>query len=146
MSRALWIFLFMGAGIFLLDEGIKMLFLQGYVYRGECIDLTLRLNDGVAFSMLRFLGPYLKWVQAALVVVLLLFALKERWVWHHPLISGLLAGGALGNLYDRFAHGAVVDYVAWHCGFRYPVFNLADVAIDVAVVALLWVYWRSKSG
>jgi len=49
----------------------------------------------------------------------------------------LLAGGALGNVYDRFIHEGVVDYVAWHCGFNFAVFNYADVMIDIAVVWIL---------
>jgi len=49
----------------------------------------------------------------------------------------LLIGGALGNVYDRFVHEGVVDYVAWHCGFNFAVFNFADVAIDLAVAWIL---------
>jgi signal peptidase II len=49
-------------------------------------------------------------------------------------------------VYDRFVHEGVVDYVAWHCGFNYAVFNFSDVAIDIAVVwMLISGYFFSKS-
>lgn len=50
----------------------------------------------------------------------------------------LLLGGALGNLWDRVVHGAVLDFIdvfwnSWH----YYTFNVADMAVSVAVVILL---------
>ena len=39
---------------------------------------------------------------------------------------------------DRFIHGGVVDYVAWHKWFEFAVFNFADVMIDLAIVIFLW--------
>ncbi len=42
----------------------------------------------------------------------------------YPLSSALILGGAIGNLYDRFTQGGVVDYVYWHCGFDFAVFKL----------------------
>ena len=62
---------------------------------------------------------------------------------------GLLIGGALGNLVDRFAYGAVVDFVFLHAGsFRWYVFNGADCAIVVGVVLLLieWLAPRPMAG
>jgi len=43
----------------------------------------------------------------------------------------------LSNVYDRFLYEGVVDYIAWHCWFNYAVFNISDVAIDVAVIWIL---------
>jgi signal peptidase II len=100
------------------------------------------MNRGVAFSLFASLGPWLKWLQAALVAGLAAFFLYEGWVRRHPLALGLLLGAALGNLADRFLHGAVVDYVYWHCGFDFAVFNYADVMIDLSVAWLLWSAWR----
>ena len=124
-------------GTFIIDQNIKILFVEGYYRAGECIDLVLHYNKGVAFSMFEFLGPYLKWIQVVLVTVILLVIFKERYVQRYAFPLGLLVGGALGNVYDRFNHEGVVDYVAWHCGFDFAVFNFADVAIDLAVVWIL---------
>jgi signal peptidase II len=48
-----------------------------------------------------------------------------------------MVGAGLSNVADRFIYGGVVDYVYWHCGFNFAVFNAADVMIDIAVVWLL---------
>ena len=135
--RASAVFLLVAVGTFIIDQNIKTLFLEGYYRAGECIDLQLHFNKGVAFSMFAFLGPYLKWLQAGLVVAILYYVLKEGYLRRYAFPVGLLVGGALGNLYDRFVHEGVVDYIAWHCGFRFAVFNYADVAIDLAVVWIL---------
>ena len=135
--RAFWVFFLVLLGIFIIDQNIKSIFVEGYYRAGECIDLELHYNKGVAFSMLAFLGPYLKWIQAVLVLVILFVVFKEGYIKRYAFPVGLLVGGALGNVYDRFLHEGVVDYVAWHCGFNFAVFNFADVAIDIAVVWIL---------
>ncbi len=124
-------------GTFIIDQNIKTLFVDGYYQAGNCINLELHYNKGVAFSMFTFLGPYLKWIQAVFVVGILFVVFKEGYLKRYAFPVGLLVGGALGNVYDRFIHEGVVDYVAWHCGFNFAVFNFADVAIDVAVAWIL---------
>ncbi len=135
--RIFAVFLLAAIGTFIVDQGIKTLFLEGYYRPGSCIDLSLHFNKGVAFSLFAFLGPYLKWIQLLLVGAILYFVLREGYLKRYAFPIGLLIGGALGNLYDRFVHDGVVDYVAWHCGFHFAVFNFADVAIDLAVVWII---------
>jgi len=135
------IFLFVAVGTFFIDQGIKALFLEGYYHEGSCIDLQLHFNQGVAFSMFSFLGGYLKWIQAVFIAGILIYLFKEGYVKRYAFPVGMLIGGAFGNLYDRFVLGSVVDYVAWHCGFDYAVFNYADVAIDISVVWLLVMFY-----
>lgn len=135
--RVFYIFFLVLLGTFIIDQNIKTLFVEGFYRVGTCIDLELHYNKGVAFSMFAFLGPYLKWIQAGLVMVILFVVFKEGYIKKYAFPIGLLVGGALGNVYDRFIHEGVVDYVAWHCGFNWAVFNFADIAIDVAVVWLL---------
>ena len=131
------IFLLVAIGTFIVDQNIKVLFLEGYYREGSCIDLSLHFNKGVAFSMFAFVGPYLKWIQALLIGGILYYVLSRGYIRRYAFPAGLLIGGALGNLYDRFVHGGVVDYVAWHCGFRFAVFNYADIAIDLAVAWIM---------
>jgi len=135
--RAFFVFLLVAIGTFIIDQNIKMLFVEGYYRAGECIDLELHYNKGVAFSMFAFVGPYLKWIQSLLIVGIMYFVLKEGYLKRYAFPVGLLIGGALGNLYDRFVHEGVVDYIAWHCGFNFAVFNYADVVIDLAVAWIL---------
>ncbi len=143
--RAYVIFLLSAIGVFIIDQNIKTLFVEGYYRQGACIDLVLHYNRGVAFSMFAFLGPYLKWIQALLIGGILIYIFKEGYLRRYAFPLGLLIGGALGNLYDRFERGAVVDYVAWHCGFDFAVFNFADVMIDLGIAwIVLMVYLSSK--
>lgn len=135
--RALTIFLMLLIGVFIIDQSIKTLFVEGYYSAGSCIDLELHYNKGVAFSMFAFLGEYLKWIQLGVVAILLIIIFKDKYLKAYPFAIGLLMGGALGNLYDRFIHEGVVDYVAWHCGFDFAVFNFADVAIDLGIALIV---------
>jgi len=130
------ILLFTMAGIFIIDQNIKMLFVDGFRYYTECIDLILVYNKGVAFSMLAFLDEWLKYIQLVLVTGILVYVIYLKKIcFAFP--AGLMLGGAFSNVYDRFIHGGVVDMVYWHCGFNFAVFNFADVMIDVAVVWIL---------
>jgi len=133
----LWaILLFTLVGIFIIDQNIKMLFVDGFRYYTECIDLILVYNRGVAFSMFSFLEEYLKYIQLTFVTAVLVYVYQQKKLCYSIPI-GLLLGGALSNIYDRFVHEGVVDMVYWHCGFNFAVFNFADVMIDVAVLWLV---------
>ncbi|WP_345972839.1 signal peptidase II [Sulfurimonas diazotrophicus] len=124
------------AGIFIIDQNIKALFLGGYRFYSDCIDLTLVYNKGVAFSMFAFLESWLKWLQLLLIAGVVIYVLRlKKTCYMFPV--GILVGAGLSNVYDRFVHPGVVDYVYWHCGFDFAVFNFADVMIDVAVLWLL---------
>jgi len=130
-------------GVFIIDQNIKMLFVDGFRYYSEYFDLILVYNKGVAFSMFAFLQEYLKYIQLVLVtgVLVYVFFLMKLC---YAIPAGLLLGGAFSNIYDRFIHGGVVDMFYYHA-WPYPifglhgfaVFNFADVMIDVAVVWIL---------
>ena len=123
-------------GIFIIDQNIKMLFVDGFRYYTDCIDLILVYNKGVAFSMLSFLDEWLKYIQALLIVGVLVYIIYMKKICY-GIPTGFLIGAAASNVYDRFIHGGVVDMVYWHCGFNFAVFNFADVMIDVAVIWFL---------
>ncbi len=130
-------------GIFIIDQNIKMLFVDGFRYYTDCIDLILVYNKGVAFSMLSFLDESLKYIQLVMVSGVLLYIIyMQKICYAFP--AGLMLGGAFSNIYDRFIHGGVVDMVYWHCGFNFAVFNFADVMIDLAVVWILLLNFRPK--
>ena len=138
MIRYITIFLLVAIGTIIIDQNIKMLFVEGgYYLQGSCIDLELHYNRGVAFSMFSFLGDNLKWIQSVLVVGIIGFVFYEGYLKKYAFPIGLIVGGAISNLYDRFIHQGVVDYVAWHCGFNFAVFNYADVMIDLGVATIL---------
>ena len=78
-------------------------------------------------------------ITAAIAVVVLVWMLKERRLWD-ILPLGMVLGGALGNIYDRYALGYVIDYADLHIGdFRpFMIFNVADAAISIGVVIILY--------
>jgi signal peptidase II len=100
------------------------------------VDLTNTRNSGVAFGALEGGGLVVGLLIAiALAVLIGYFAANAGmpWLW---LPVGLLIGGALGNLADRAREGGVIDFIdpiAW------PAFNLADVAIVIGVLSLLYI-------
>ncbi len=137
------VLLFSLGGIFIIDQNIKMLFVDGYRYYGEYMDLILVYNRGVAFSMFSFLAEYLKYIQLSLVTAVLIYVFYLKKICF-ALPVGILLGGAFSNIYDRFIHEGVVDMFYYHA-WPYPiagqngfaVFNFADIMIDFAVVWLL---------
>ena len=131
------------AGIFIIDQNIKTLFVEGFRYYTECIDLILVYNKGVAFSMFAFLEEWLKYIQILIVIAVLAYVLFLKKICY-ALPVGILLGGAVSNIYDRFIHGGVVDMVYLHCGFDFAVFNFADVMIDVAVGWILLLNFKPK--
>ena len=115
------------------------------------IDLvwTLRLrlvyNTGFAFSAGSGFGPVLALVAIVIVVVLWRSRRRLESTWAEIGLGGII-GGALGNLADRlfrgaaWGRGAVVDFIdlQW-----WPIFNVADAAITVGLVSVLWNLYRS---
>lgn len=144
MMRSLLVFLLVLVGTFIIDQNLKVLAMEAVngeeyatILQGSCIDLELHYNKGVAFSMFLFLGDNLKWVQLVLILGIIFYIFYEGYLKEYAFPLGLIMGGAFGNLYDRFNHLGVVDYVAWHCGFNFAVFNYADVMIDLGVAIIL---------
>ncbi|HET6997277.1 MAG TPA: signal peptidase II [Solirubrobacterales bacterium] len=124
------------------DQAAKAV-IEASLVTGEDVDvlgpltLTLTHNRGVAFGLAGGAGaPLILVTLVALGVVGYLFSRDPTrpWMW---VATGLLAGGALGNLVDRIRADAVTDYIdvaSW------PPFNLADIAITVGVVLLVLLY------
>ncbi|MFY9142875.1 signal peptidase II [Sulfuricurvum sp.] len=144
MLKSLVILILAATGIFIIDQNIKMLFVDGFRYYTDCIDLILVYNKGVAFSMFAFLEENLKWIQITLLIGVVGYTLwlKKKC---YLLPVGIMVGAGLSNVYDRFIHGGVVDYVYWHCGFDFAVFNFADVMIDLSVILLMILNFRPQT-
>jgi signal peptidase II len=123
------------------DQAVKGL-VRTTIERGGEVDLILGIqlvnvrNRGVAFGMFAGGGVLLVVFALAALAALLVFFARNR---HRPLVwlpTGLLIGGATGNLIDRTREGAVTDFIdlpAW------PAFNIADIAITFGVLTLLYV-------
>jgi signal peptidase II len=127
-----------------IDQYIKDIFVHGFVYHTKCISLILAYNPGVAFSMFAFLQDNLKFIQIGILSVGIIYLLLNRDVFSsYYLPITLILSGGISNITDRFIHsGGVVDYVYWHCGFDFAIFNFADVIIDLGVVVLIYVQYK----
>ena len=106
-------------------------------------NLVLVHNAGAAFSFLADAGGWQRWffigvtcaVSAALIVMLARHRGGRLLGW----ALALVLGGALGNLLDRIRLGQVVDFVQVHAaGYYFPAFNVADSAITIGVVFIIW--------
>jgi len=105
------------------------------------VELVHTRNTGVAFSLFQDGGTTLIVFTVAAMVAVAAFFLgrpERPGVW---LPVGLLLGGAGGNLVDRIREGAVTDFVDLPL---WPAFNVADMAITVGVLALLYVLERPR--
>lgn len=108
--------------------------------------LTVRYNEGAAFSFLHGAGGWQRWFFAIIAgSVSVVLAVWITRIHRQPgkiletLALSLILGGAIGNLYDRIVLGHVVDFIVWHYqGREWPAFNIADAGICVGA-ALLFV-------
>jgi len=126
------------------DQGVKAL-INASLQRGEerevlaGIKLVNVRNSGVAFGQLQNGGAIVAVVITIAVLALLIYFARngsQPWMW---LPTGLLLGGALGNIVDRISEGAVIDFIKLP---SFPAFNVADSAITVGVIVLLFVMDR----
>jgi len=112
---------------------------------GDFAELRLSFNPGASFSLLTGRTPILA-VLAIVIAGALVWVLVRTDSLGMAVGFGLVLGGALGNLADRifraprFLHGEVVDFVsvgAW------PTFNVADSAITIGAILVIWFAWRA---
>ncbi len=129
--------------ILVLDRLSKLLILK-YLPLNSSIDfgllsITHVLNTGTAFGMLKNASWFFIVFAAAVSAFLIMRYQKFPSSMHWTL--GLILGGALGNLIDRILYGAVIDFIdlGW-----WPVFNIADSAIVIAIVCLLFKEYMPK--
>ena len=143
------VWLWLSALVLVLDQASKYL-ATSFLNYGEPVvllpvfDLTLLYNTGAAFSFLAGQGGWQRWffivVAFAMSIYLFLWLRKTpRGMWVQASALALILGGALGNVIDRVALGHVVDFISVHWQQHYfPAFNIADSAITVGAVLLIW--------
>jgi signal peptidase II len=118
---------------------------RGVVTLAPFLDLVLQWNTGISYGLFPQEGAFGKWTLLALTAI----AVVLLWMWLSransrltALALGLIIGGAVGNAADRMHWPGVMDFVLFHATIgekRYDwyVFNLADAAIVLGVIALL---------
>tara|TARA_B100000945_G_scaffold278428_1_gene244204 strand:+ start:176 stop:691 length:516 start_codon:yes stop_codon:yes gene_type:complete len=144
---------------FFLDQISKLWILKQFVYsKGLEINpyayyygviellpfLNIRLiwNTGISFSLFSSGGVltiYVILTIQIMIVFLIIFWMKKSNNITQFALFGLIVGGAMGNIYDRFVYGAVVDFIdVFYSNYHFPTFNLADAAISIG--CLMWFY------
>ena len=139
--------------VFVADQALKLWLLFGLRLAETgpfavtpFMNIVLAWNRGISYGLFQQGTDIGRW---ALVIVSFVAAVwLGRWMWREqrPLTVvslALIVGGALGNGLDRAVYGAVVDFVHLHWGsFSWYIFNIADAAIVVGVVGLLYESFR----
>jgi signal peptidase II len=111
----------------------------------------LLFNPGAAFSFLAQGSGWQRWFLTALGLVASAYIL---WLLRKSLgdkmlcwALSLILGGALGNVLDRMMYGAVVDFIDLHyANWHWPAFNIADSAICIGAVLMIWAELRKSFG
>ena len=136
--------------IFILDRISKYLILKAQFEKIEILpilNIVKVWNKGIAFGLFSEIGT----VGTILLIFVTLAVLIVAYVWAKKiylqnkedklsLISlGMLLGGGLGNLIDRTFFGRVFDFIDLHVkNLHWPVFNVADIAITLALFLLIF--------
>ncbi len=144
--------------VFILDQVTKLGVLRGLdlATRGvievvpDLVTFRMAWNRGVNFGLFASDGSVMRWVLIA--VALVVSAWVAIWIGRSgagkwaQLSAGVLIGGALGNVIDRLAYGAVADFLnVTCCGIENPyAFNVADIAIFAGAVGLILFTGKEK--
>jgi len=112
------------------------------IYITPYLNLFLIWNKGIAFGLLSIDGSIIYnsiTILIGLIIIAILFMmLKNNNIQRY--FFALIAGGALGNFYDRIVYTAVPDFIDLHFyGFHWFVFNVADIFITIGVFCLILV-------
>lgn len=127
--------------IIIIDQVTKFI-VKKFVHPDEPIQIIDRYvqlnhitNPGLAFGIKIGERPFLIFFAliATIVVLILIFRLKEDHLWTRIALASIL-GGAIGNLIDRIIFGEVVDFI--EIG-PWPIFNIADVAVTFGMIILI---------
>ncbi len=148
-----WFVVAVALVIFLADQITKYLVVQslgmGNPYSPipnapGLLTLIAGVNTGIACGYLPQAGTLFTFAPLLILAIVIFFYRQQRREdWLLSLGTGFIIGGAFGNLADRVRFGYVVDFIQVS---RWPVFNVADSAVSIAVVLLLFWSLREDSG
>ena len=123
------------------NYAVNNLLLNHSVIINAFLNFTLAFNYGAAFSFLSDAGGWQRWFFVIFSIVVISFIayilIKDQD--SEYIAYSFIFGGALGNLYDRFLLGYVIDFIEFHYNnFYWPIFNIADIAISIGIILLLY--------
>jgi signal peptidase II len=109
---------------------------------GRFVGITNLHNSGAAFGLAPAGAGFFLVAAVAIAVGLVVYVARTPGDLWTDSALGLIMGGTLGNGYDRIMFGTVTDFINFHF---WPVFNVADSAVSIGVVALIAGYLLRKS-
>ena len=112
------------------------------------LNFTLAFNHGAAFSFLSDAGGWQRWffIIFSLIVILIITYILVKEKNSKYIAFSFVIGGAIGNLYDRILYGYVIDFIEFHYNsFYWPIFNIADIAISIGIILLLYSMFAKES-
>ncbi|WP_330205302.1 signal peptidase II [Cyanobacterium sp. Dongsha4] len=128
----------------IIDQITKYLVVISFSEIGDTMPLwqgvfhfTYVQNTGAAFSFFQGGVGWLKWLSLIVSLGLMIFAWQEKLSKIEQFAYGFILAGALGNGVDRFLFGYVVDFLDFRL-INFPVFNMADVCINIGIVLLIY--------
>lgn len=105
------------------------------------LNLVLTFNFGTSFGLLSpstIIEYYMIIALSVLCIIFLIYVFIKLKNTIEQILCSLLIGGAIGNLIDRFFHGAVVDFIdIYYNNWHWPAFNMADSFISCSAIGLL---------
>lgn len=135
--------------VFILDRLTKHLVLLADYHRIELLPFLALVkvwNKGVAFGLFSSAdAANLIFALASALALVVVLYLSRRADALAKLGYGLIFGGGLANLVDRIVFGGVLDFIDLHVGgLHWPAFNIADLAITIGVIVLVFAYSKKK--
>ena len=130
------------------NYAVNNLLLNHSITINTFLNFTLAFNYGAAFSFLSNAGGWQRWffVIFSLIVISFISYILIKDKDSEYIAYSLVLGGALGNLYDRFLLGYVIDFIEFHYdNFYWPIFNIADIAISIGIILLLYSMFSKDS-
>lgn len=101
-------------------------------------NITYVKNTGVAFSLLDGNVGFIIFMTVIIMLVMVRYIKDSNKSFGEEIGYGLVIGGAIGNLFDRFYYGYVIDFLDFKIfGYDFPIFNLADTFIVIGVLILV---------
>ncbi len=136
-------------GVFILDRVSKYWIVDvidlettGPVNLLPFMELRFVENTGISLGLFQMEGDLGRYALIALTGVVSIIVAVWLWRATTPMVRvglGMVLGGAIGNIWDRFEYGGVTDFLHFFISdWSFYIFNVADAAITIGVVLLLW--------
>ncbi|WP_145596915.1 signal peptidase II [Candidatus Pelagibacter sp. FZCC0015] len=115
-------------------------FLGSEIFSSKFLNITLILNEGIAFGLLSFDEKYIYNILTIFIFIIILIIffmlIKSKGLKKYSLL--MIFGGALGNVFDRIFYKGVPDFIDFHIGnYHWFIFNVADIFITFGVILMI---------